>query len=89
MSLKYVSTPQLNYRGDGSKYDFGSRFPSNMQPIATCPDHPVFVCEANGYQHYGIKHRDSFQKLEVVEGYGPMMRGEISNPVGWVPVARK
>jgi len=86
--LKYVSHSQ--YSSGNSKYDFNNRFPADMRPIATCPDNTaVYICSADGFQAYGIRHRDSFKKVEMKEGYGPMMSGEIHHPVGWRPLERK
>jgi len=95
MSIKYASTPQLQY-GPRQSASPWARFPQNARPISTAPEQtssPVVVYENNGFAHLALHYNNAWRKISPFKdprsgAVSYRMDGTtISNPVAWAPPA--
>ena len=61
MTLTYAKTPQLHYGGTSDNWR--GRYPSDMQPLHTCPHQPVYAIERNGHHHYAVMRGGVMKEL--------------------------
>ena len=94
MSLKFLTTPQVNFGSPGAADRVRSKLPADALPIATAPAAsatPVIVYGVDAKGHWALHHRGGWQKLAPFKdsqtgAVSWRMNGEeINQPIAWLP----
>jgi hypothetical protein len=94
VSIKYASTPQLNYGSPSAVDKVIAKIPQGAAPIATAPAAsatPIQIIDSDGNTHWALYHRDAWRTLapERDSKTGAVswrMNGDlIRQPIAWAP----
>jgi hypothetical protein len=90
MALKFLDRPFVARNPRGAE-NVAARAPAGAMPIATAPENTRFVAvEANGQQHWAMRHRGHIEKLRVHKDFRSGVQrfygdGALPNALWWVP----
>jgi hypothetical protein len=86
MSIKYASTPQLNYGNPTSAVDkIIARIPRGARPMSEAPPNTkIVVQDQDEKRHWAMENRGRYEKIRPdSDGHERMCGEAVINPVCW------